>query len=286
MTSFPSTGQIAASIDVQWGDIHVSAADTGATVVGVTPTDPANEKDCRAAEGTSVTCADGRLNVVGPKNRTGIINKRFGSVQVSVVLSPGSELDASSGLGVVSVQGALAGCRITTAAGDIRVEDATSAHLKTGMGVVVARDIAGEAYCSTGTGAVRIDRIGGPAEVKNSNGDTQIGESGGPLRVKSANGNVSIDVARADVHATTANGDLRVGSAESGSVQLKTSMGRIEVGIPTGTSALLDLSTSFGTVRNELDATSGPAAGERTVEVHAQTSAGDIDIVRVEIAET
>jgi len=286
MTSFPSTGPIAASIDVQWGDIHVATGDASTTVVDVAPTDPASEKDCRAAEATTVTCADGRLHVVGPRNRTGIINKKFGSVQVSIVLAPGSELDASSGLGVISVQGALGGCQVKTAAGDIRVEDATSAHLKTGMGVVVARDIAGEAYCSTGTGAVRIDRIGGRAEVKNSNGDTQIGESGGPLRVKSANGSIVVDRARDGVVATTANGDLRVGSAEGGSVQLKTSMGRIEVGIPTGTSALLDLSTSFGTVRNELDAAAGPAAGERTVEVHAQTSAGDIDIVRVEIAET
>ena len=59
-------------------------------------------------------------------------------------------------------------------------------------------------------------------------------------------------------------------------------MGRIEVGIPTGTAALLDLSTSFGTVRNGLESVGGPAAGERTVEVHAQTSAGDIDVVRVD----
>ena len=281
MTSFPTTGPIAASVDVQWGDIQVLAGAATTTVVEVTPTDPSNEKDRRAAEGTTVTCADGRLRILGPKNRTGIINKKYGSVQVSVQLPSGSELDAVSGLGAIGVEGGLGDCRVKTSAGDIRVEDAARADLRTALGAVVARDIAGEAYCSTGSGAVRIDRIGGRAEVKNSNGDTRIGDSGGPLRVKSANGGVSVDRAHGDVVATTANGDLRIGSAERGSVQLKTSLGRIEVGIPTGTSAQLDLSTSFGTVRNELDATDQPGAGERTVEVHAQTSAGDIDVVRV-----
>lgn len=286
MTSFPTTGPIAASVDVQWGDIQVLAGADGATVVEVTPTDPSNEKDRRAAEGTTVTCADGRLRVLGPKNRTGIINKKYGSVQVSVHLASGSELDAVSGLGAIGVEGGLGRCRAKTSAGDIRVEDATSADLRTAFGRIVARDIAGEAHCSTGSGAVSIARIGGRAEVKNSNGDTRIGDSGGPLRVKSANGDVFVDRAHGDVVATTANGDLRIGSAEQGSVQLKTSLGRIEIGVPTGTSAQLDLSTSFGRVRNELDATDQPGAGERTVEVHAQTSAGDIDVVRVLVDES
>ena len=128
---------------------------------------------------------------------------------------------------------------------------------------------------------MHIDRIGGRAEVKNSNGDTRIGDSGGPLRVKAANGDIRIDRAQGDVHATSANGNLSVGSAASGAVALKTSLGRIEVGIPAGTSALLDLKTSYGAVHNTLAATDRPAAGDRTVEVEAHTSAGDIDIVRV-----
>lgn len=283
MTSYPTAGPITAAIDVQWGDIRVVARDAGATVVDVTPTDPSNEKDRRAAEATTVTCADGRLRVLGPKNRTGFVNKKYGSVQVSVALARRSELDAVSGLGVVSVEGELGGCRVKTAAGDIRVQQVASAHLRTGMGFVVARAIAGEAYCSTGTGAVHIDRVGGRAEVRNANGDTQIGDSAGPLRVKSANGSVSVDRARSDVVATTANGDLRIGSAERGHVRLKTSTGRIEIGIATGTAALLDLSTSFGSVRNELDATDRPASDERTLDIVAQTSAGDIDVRRVTV---
>ena len=280
MTSFPTTGPIAASIDLQWGDVHLVAGDGDAAVVDVTPTDPSNEKDRRAADDTTTTCADGRLRVVGPRNMTGVFNKKYGSVQVSVRLPAGSDLDVATALGAISVEGSFGACRVKTTAGDVVLQDAASADLRTGMGLVAARDIAGEAYCKTGSGAVHIDRIGGRAEVKNSNGDTRSGDSGGPLRIKAANGSITVGRARSDVNATTALGNLSVGSAESGAVQLKTSMGRIDIGVPGGTSALLDLSTSFGVVRNGLDAASAPGAGERTVEIHAQTSAGDIDVVR------
>lgn len=280
MTSFPTTGPIAASIDVQWGDVRVVAGGGDATVVEVTPTDASNEKDRRAAGDATVTCTDGRLRVVGPRNMTGVFNKKYGSVQVSVRLPAGSDLDVGTALGAINVEGSFGACRAKTTAGDVSVQDATSADLRTGIGVVAARDIAGEAYCKTGSGAVHIDRIGGRAEVKNSNGDTRIGDSGGPLRVKSANGSITVGRARSDVNATTANGNLSIGSAESGAVQLKTSMGRIDIGIPSGTAALLDLSTSFGVVRNGLDAAAAPGVGERTVEIHAQTSAGDIDVLR------
>jgi DUF4097 and DUF4098 domain-containing protein YvlB len=279
MPSFPTTGPVTASIDLQWGDIRVVTGEDS-TVVDVTPTDPSNEKDRRAADDTTVTCADGRLQVTGPKNRTGVFNKKYGSVQVSVRLATGSELDADTGLGTITVEGALGACRAKTSAGDVQVQDSESADLRTGMGLVAARDIAGEAFCKTGSGTVRIDRIGGRAEVKNSNGDTRIGDSGGPLRVKSANGSIAVGRARSDVMATTANGNVSIGSAESGAVSLKTSLGRIDIGIPSGTAALLDLSTTFGVVRNALDATDQPAVGDRTVEIHAQTSAGDIDVVR------
>jgi DUF4097 and DUF4098 domain-containing protein YvlB len=285
MTSFPTTGPVAASIDVQWGDIRVVAGDDGAALVDVSPTDPSNERDRRAADDTTVTFADGRLQVVGPRNRTGVFNKKYGSVQVSVLLVSGSELDADTGLGTITVEGALGACRAKTSAGDVSVQDTTSADLRTGVGVVVARQIAGEAFCKTGSGAVRIDRIGGRAEVKNSNGDTRIGDSAGPLRVKSANGSIAVGRARGDVLATTANGNVSIGSAEAGAVSLKTSMGRIDIGIPSGTSALLDLSTTFGVVRNGLDATDQPPPGDRRVEIHAQTSAGDIDVVRVALDE-
>lgn len=280
MTSFPSTGPITASLDVQWGDLRVVAGDDPTVVVTVTPSDPTHDKDVRAAAATTVSCADGRLQVVGPRNRTGVFNKKYGSVQVEVLLGQGSELDAVTGFGAIAVEGAVGRCRLKSAAGDVRLQAAASADLRTGMGAVTAGRIAGDLYCRTGSGSVHVERIGGRAEVRNSNGDTRIGDCLGALRVKAANGTVTVGHAGDDAVLTSANGDLAIGSAESGAVQMSTSLGRIEIGIAPGTAALLDLSTSFGAVRNELDAIGTPEPAERTVEVRAQTSAGDIDVRR------
>ncbi len=116
-------------------------------------------------------------------------------------------------------------------------------------------------------------------------GVTWIGDAGPSTRVKSANGTITVERARGDLMATTANGDLRIGCVDQGQVMLRTSLGRIELGIPYGTAAKLGLRTSFGAVRNGLDATDGPASGDRTVEVDAQTGAGDIDVVRALVVD-
>jgi DUF4097 and DUF4098 domain-containing protein YvlB len=280
MTSFPTTGPITADVDLAWGDVTVLAAPGSATEVEVAPTDPSNDKDVKAAEDTTVTCTDGRLRVAGPRNRTGVLNKKYGSVQIQVRLASGSRLDVTTGMGAITASGSLGDCRAKTSAGDVQVEEVRDADLRTGLGAVVARDIAGVARCSTGSGSLDIGRIGGRAEVKNSNGSTRIGEAEDGLRAKSANGDIVVGRTVGEVTATTANGSLSVASAEQGSVTLRTSCGRVEVGIPEGTAALLDLRTSFGSVVNELETVAQPSAAERTLEVHAQTSAGDIVVRR------
>ncbi|MBI1379041.1 MAG: DUF4097 family beta strand repeat protein [Frankiales bacterium] len=285
MTSFATEGPISAYLKVDMGSLRVSVDDAGATSVEVVPADPANEKDRRAAEATEVSFDDGRLRVVGPTIGPIIFGRRYGAIDVSVRLAAGSQVEAQTSAGCITVEGELGDCRLKTSAGDIVLQDAADADLRTGVGSIDARRIGGDAYCSTGSGSVRIDRIDGRAEVKNANGDTQIGESGGPLRVKSANGAITVERAHGDVHATSANGSLRVGSVEQGTVELSTSIGRVQVGVAPGTAALLDLGTSFGAVRSELESVSQPGPHERRVEVRARTSAGDVEVLRAVVAD-
>jgi DUF4097 and DUF4098 domain-containing protein YvlB len=107
-----------------------------------------------------------------------------------------------------------------------------------------------------------------------------VGDVTGDLRVKAANGDIAIGRARGSVAAKTANGDVRIRDASHGVIVMETAAGELEVDIHEGVAAWLDVNTSFGTVRNALGTSDGPASSEGTVEVRARTSFGDIVIGR------
>jgi DUF4097 and DUF4098 domain-containing protein YvlB len=132
----------------------------------------------------------------------------------------------------------------------------------------------------TGSGQISIGEIDGSAVIKNLNGVIWVGEVTGDLRCNSANGDVTIDRALGAVAAKTANGAVRIGEVVRGSVELGTAYGELEVGIREGTAALLDVRSSYGSVRNSLQASDRPEPSDQTVEVRARTSFGDILIHR------
>ena len=80
--------------------------------------------------------------------------------------------------------------------------------------------------------------------------------------------------------AKSANGDVRLGEAVRKSVVLETSIGDLEVGIPEGTAAWLDVRAQVGRVHNALEAAAPPDAAAEKVEVRARTTAGDVVIRR------
>ncbi len=280
MPEFDTPDPIVATVELGVGDLRVTAADRPGTVVDVRPSDPGIELDVHAAEQTRVEYADGRLLVKAPKQRgLGLFGKP-GSIDVEITLPAGSELRAEAGIASVHVSGTLGRCRVKTGVGDVHLDDTGPLDLATSSGAVTVGAVTGSASVSTASGALQVGRIDGAATVKNSNGETRIGAVTGDLRVQAANGSVLVDRAGGDVTATSANGDVRVGEVGVGSVSLKTAMGELEVGIPAGTAAHLDVHTQFGNVVNRLDAAAAPAPGEPTVEVRARTSYGDIVIRR------
>ncbi len=280
MPTFATPEPITATIELVAGDALITASDRHDTVVEVRPSDPSNETDVRAAEQTRVDYSAGRLLVKAPKQRgLGVFGKP-GSVDVTIELPTGSHLEADAALAAFRCVGRLSQCRVKTSLGDLHLDRTGKLDLTTGMGTIVVDSVAGDADVSTGSGKVGVRDISGRAVIKSSNGDTWIGEVNGDLRVKSANGDISVDHAHGDVTAATANGDVRVGEVVRGSASLKTALGKIEVGIRSGTAARLDVHTSFGTVHNEMDSTDAPDTSGETVNVHAQTRYGDIVIRR------
>ncbi len=280
MPTYDTPRPITATVELVLGDLRIVAADRTDTVVEVRPSDPASEADVRAADQTRVEYGDGRLLVKTPKQRgLGLFGKP-GSVDVTVELPTGSQLQAEAGAGGIQAAGVLGESRVKCGAGDVHLDRVGPLTLETGAGRVGVDTVAGRADISTGSGRLQVREIDGPAVVKNSNGDSWIGQVAGDLRINAANGDIAVDRAGGSVAASTANGDVRIGAVARGTASVKTGFGEVEVGIPAGTAAKLDVSTSFGRVRNQLESAEGPQETDETVDLRARSSYGDIVIRR------
>jgi hypothetical protein len=278
MPIFETPEPISVNLEFGVGNVRITTSDRADTVVEVRPSDEADESDVQAAQQIRVDYANGALQVTGPK-RFLDFSKKTRSIELSIELPAGSELSAHLVWGAFRCTGRLGECRIKTT-GDILLERTGSLRLHTGIGRVIAQEIAGNADVSTGSGKIEIGEIKGAAEVKNSNGDTLIDAVGGDVRVRNANGAIHIERAGAGVDAKTSNGGIRLGEAMRGSVVLGTAMGDLDIGIAEGTAAWLELNTAFGHVRNEMENVSRPGEADETVEVRGRTSYGDITIHR------
>ncbi|MFD7666102.1 DUF4097 domain-containing protein [Streptomyces sp. NPDC059788] len=295
MPVFDTPEPIVATIELDAGTARIVAGKRTETVVEVLPRNSSDDNDVRAVQQTQVTYSGGRLAVKTPKKRS--LFGKPGAIEVSVELPAGSGVRGTTGLGGFFCEGSLGDVSLRTSLGDLQVDEAARAELKTDLGdirlVVSTQDIE-----VTGAGRIEIGTVAGAATVKNGNGATEIGEVAGELKTnaangdifvelahgsvgaRSANGRIDIAVARAGVDASCSSGGIRVGDVTRGRIDLRTSVGDLEVGIHEGTAAWLDTHTKYGTVRNSLGAADGPADSDETVEVHARTATGDVIIRR------
>ena len=277
MPTFDTPEPITATIDLSVGAVRISAGERATTVVDVQPSHASSEEDVKAAGSTRVEYEDERLLVRAPKLRSWV-SRGGGSIDVTIELPAGSHVDGTAAAADVHCDGRLGECRIKTGLGHIRIDEAGKVSLKSGTGDISLERASGGAEVTSGSGEVRLRRLDASAIVKNSNGDTWVGVAGGDLKVSAANGRITVDRADASVRAKSANGDVRLGEVTRGSVVLETHLGDLEVGIPEGTAAWLDVSSTAGRVHNALDAADAPEPSAETVEVRARTSVGDVVI--------
>lgn len=278
MPSFDTPRPISVTAHVEAGSIRFIAADRLDTLVEVQPRDPKKDLDVRTVERTEVRYANGLLTVRTPKQR--YLVGRTGTVDVTVELPTGSQVEATGAWTQVHGEGRLGEVRVKTSSGDVRLDSTGPLHLTASNGNITVDRAEGAAEITTSSGSMRVGTLGGTAVLKNSHGTTTVGDALGDLRVNGAHGDILIERAEGSVAATTAYGTLRVDEVVCGTVQLETSYGAIEVGIREGTAAWIDAGSGSGQVHNALEASGGPATSEETVEVRARTRYGNIDIRR------
>jgi DUF4097 and DUF4098 domain-containing protein YvlB len=282
MPVFQTPEPIAVSIELGVADIHIAASERTDTLVEVRPTDSAKAADVAAAEQTRVEYAAGKLLIKSPHRKWRHYSLRGGgeSVEVQIDLPAGSQVRVEAGMASLHGTGRLGECSSKTGMGDVQLEQAGAVQLKTGGGDISVGQTAGSAQITTGAGGIRIGRIDGSATIKASNGDTWIGEVTDDLQVKAANGSIVVDRTYATVAAKTARGDIRFNTVMGGAVVAQTAYGQVDIGILDGVAVWLDLDTSFGEVRSDLEAAGAPEPGADAVEIVARTSYGDIAVHR------
>lgn len=280
MPTFPTTGPVAVVVDLTGGGLRVVASERDDAVVTVVPANPDKAADVRLAEVTRVDLADGTLTVASPRDLRLYLPMSSGMVAVAIEVPTGSSLRGKLSAGSLDTEGRLGAVDVTLSAGNARIEDAERFDVKASAGSIIAGRVAGPATIRASAGSVRIREIGGESTIRSANGDTTIGAVTGTLTVNGAHGDIVVGRLAGSLVAKASYANLRVERVESGYVQLTTSYGAIEVGVPEGTAALLDATSKNGAVRNHLSATAGPADGEATAEVHASTSYGDVVVRR------
>lgn len=127
---------------------------------------------------------------------------------------------------------------VTTADGDVEIEDTGSIEARTMNGDVTAEDIAGDCSITTGHGDVTVERMTGSLSVRSINGDVEVQHSrlhGAQLH--SVDGEVSVDAV-----------------LDSGPFTFQTVNGDVELMLPRGQGAEVAFHTANGDFTCELPA--------------------------------
>lgn len=284
MPTFPAPQPLTVDVDVVVGTLSVVAADRDDAVVTVLPADDSKPADVRAAEEARVDLVGATLTVTTPRRWRQYLPFAPGSVSIGVEVPAGSSLNGRITAGPLYAEGPLGAVDVTATAGDVRIDEAGRLDLRVSAGSVVVGRVTGPTTVTASAGSVRVREVAGDASVRCTNGTTTIGRVTGSLEVTGAHGEVVVDRVAGTLRARAASGGIRVDHVESGSVDLSTSYGTVEVGVPEGTAAWLDVSSQYGGVRNLLQSAGGPVEDERTAEVRARTGYGDVVVRRPELS--
>jgi hypothetical protein len=279
MPTFPAPTPVPVVIDVPFGDLRVTASDRDDVVVTVQPADPAKSGSVRAAEETRVARDGDAVTVVYPNSwKQYVLPFAAGGAIVTIEVPAGSDLRGKAGS--LYADGRLGAVDLTLNGGDARVDEAERIDLKVSAGSVVVRRATGPTQVKASAGGVRITEFSGEGTVRASNGATIVGSMTGTLEVVGAHAEIVVDRVHGALTVRSAHAGIRVERVDSGSVTATTSYGSIEINVPEGTAAWLDVSSEHGRVHNTLTPADGPVENEATAEIHAGTGWGDIIVRR------
>lgn len=257
--TFDTPDGLELDLTIPSGRITVRAADTPQTTLRI---DGVRDPDELRVDLTPVGGGRQRLTVAyRTKKAWGLFS--FGhDLDIHVTVPPGSDVACEGGSTDVRIEGRVGSLSVRMGSGDVWFDEVDGdVTLKSGSGDVAGGTLTGDLTTHGASGDVTVAKIGGSLVARTASGDLLVGEVGGAAQ------------------ATTVSGDLEIRSIGGSKAELRSVSGDVEVGVPVGRGVYLDLSSTSGDVRSDLDSAPTPPDGP-DLDLAVSTVSGDVHVRR------
>ncbi|MFL5790049.1 MAG: DUF4097 family beta strand repeat-containing protein [Actinomycetota bacterium] len=255
---YDTPGGLEVDIQLGAGDIEVDVRDAASTTVEIDGYD--NETPptvrCDPAPGGGY-----RLTIEHRVKR-----KWFaigGGLNIRLVVPPGTTVDGASGAADLNAHGTLAALTFRTGSGDLRFDD-----------------IDGDVQLTCASGDIEGRSVGGHLGFKGASGDIDVGTVTRGATIRSASGDIRIGRLDGPTIITVGSGDVTLRQIGPGSVNVRAISGDVEVAVRSGLGVWLDVSSTSGDVRSNLDPDRDGSGETADLELTLNTVAGDITVDR------
>jgi len=137
----------------------------------------------------------------------------------------------------------------------IRIPAGVLVNASTGNGDVTINGAGSETTASTGNGSVLVTGTTGAVRASTGNGEVIVEGARGPVKASTGNGDVRVSTSSGPVDASSGNGDIDVSMARlerSAAMRFATGSGRIVVALPENFNADFEGRTGSGNISSEL----------------------------------
>jgi DUF4097 and DUF4098 domain-containing protein YvlB len=263
-TTYKTPGTLRLEINVPSGDVSVDAEAISTTTLEISgERDPDDVSVIFEPEG------DGHRLRVEQRKRKLFSADRARDLKVRVTSPEGTLVTVRGGSTDLVTRGSLGSLSFHAGSGDASVEV-----------------VKGDAEAKVASGDLQIQQVGGNLSFHGASGDIRAGRVNGRATARTVSGDVQIDSVADEVKVTTVSGDITLSRLlHGGRTNLQAVSGDIDVGVPSGISVHLDLSSTSGSTDSDLDVSDSPSTAhdhEGEADIRASTVSGDIKVRRAQ----
>ncbi len=203
--------------------------------------------------------------------RVGGRRGRGGSANLEVRVPAGSRVEVTAGSAPITVSGVTGAVETTSRSGSVNIQgNLRTVEVVAHSGPVTVEGRADRVEVTAMSGPVRvgadvrqrveIQAMSGPVDVLGTVGDVEVNALSGNVRVADAtgrvevegvSGNIAVNGARLRGGVNTVSGNILVSGSLAGAMSLETHGGNVELRLPSGAGAEVEVSTFNGSFRSD-----------------------------------